>query len=201
MYPKYVKRVFDIVVGTFFCIALFPICLIIGIILLLTNKGRIFFLQKRPGIHQNEITVIKFKTMNDAKDEYGNILPNHQRITRFGSLLRNNSLDELPQLLNVIKGDMSLVGPRPLLFKYIPLYRDNQGRRHEVKPGITGWAQINGRNNISWTKKFEYDLWYVENLSLALDIKILWMTFKKAIRKEGINKSATVTSEPFNGYN
>ena len=145
--------------------------------------------------------MIKFKTMTDKKDPDGNLLPNHYRVTKIGRLLRQYSLDELPQLINVLKGDMSLVGPRPLLFKYIPLYSSEQRKRHLVKPGITGWAQVNGRNAISWTRKFELDVWYVKNLSFLLDLRILWKTLLKWIRPEGINASENITMPPFNGNN
>lgn len=165
----------------------------------MANKGKLFFFQKRPGLHGRIFLIIKFKTMNDRKDLSGNLLSDAKRITMIGRLIRKTSLDELPQLINVIKGDMSLVGPRPLLVQYLPLYSKEQARRHEVRPGITGWAQVNGRNAISWQQKFEYDVWYVDHVSFFLDIKILWLTFVKAIKREGINPAGQATMEPFKG--
>jgi len=160
-----------------------------------------FFVQKRPGKGGNLFKVIKFKTMNENKDLNGNLLPDAERLTVVGKFIRKTSLDELPQLINVLKGDMSLVGPRPLLIQYLSLYNKEQARRHEVKPGITGWAQVNGRNAISWQQKFEYDVWYVDNMSFALDMKILFLTFKKVFKREGINQEGQATAEPFNGNN
>ena len=178
-----------------------PIVVIVFCILGFQNKGNVFFFQDRPGFHQKAFRIIKFKTMTDAKDVDGKLLPDNQRITKAGKIIRRLSIDELPQLLNVIKGDMSLIGPRPLLFKYIPLYSAEQLRRHNVRPGITGWAQVNGRNSISWKQKFDFDIFYVDNLSFVLDIKILWKTFIKVIRTEGINQTLDKPMQPFDGKN
>ncbi|MEI5983690.1 sugar transferase [Sphingobacterium sp. PU5-4] len=185
-------------------IALFlftPIFLIILIWLAIANNGKPFFFQTRPGLNGNLFKIIKFKTMNDKRDSQGNLLPDSERMTRIGNLVRKTSLDELPQLINVIKGDMALVGPRPLLPQYIPLYSEVQRRRHDVRPGITGWAQVNGRNAINWTRKFELDVWYVENLSFRLDIKIILLTIKKVFIREGISADGHATTDGFNGYN
>lgn len=201
MYSIFVKKVLDFFLSIFMILLTFPITLICGILLLFQNKGKVFFLQKRPGYKQRPFYIIKFKTMTDQKDQHGKLLPDMMRMTPLGKFIRKLSIDEIPQLINVIKGDMSLVGPRPLLFKYIPLYSDNQLKRHEVKPGITGWAQVNGRNGISWTKKFEHDVYYVENLSFLLDLKILWLTFTKVIKREGINQGQQKTMPAFNGEN
>ena len=179
----------------------FPLGLLIILLLFIQNKGTPFFIQDRPGKDQQKIQIIKFKSMTDAKDNEGNLLPDNKRLTTLGKFIRKTSLDELPQLLNVLKGDMSLVGPRPLLFKYIPLYSKEQLRRHEVRPGITGWAQVNGRNSISWTQKFEYDVYYVDHISFGLDMKILWLTLLKVIKREGINQSDERPMQPFNGNN
>lgn len=201
MYKGFCKRLFDFFASLLGLIIISPVFLLLMLILFVAFNGKPFFFQERPGRNEKPFRVIKFKSMNDKKDAEGRLFPNHERTPPIGAFIRRTSLDELPQLINVIKGEMSLVGPRPLLFKYIPLYSETQRRRHEVSPGITGWAQVNGRNAISWTKKFELDVWYVENLSLAVDIKILWMTFLKVIRREGINASETITMEPFNGSN
>jgi lipopolysaccharide/colanic/teichoic acid biosynthesis glycosyltransferase len=201
MYKKVFKRVFDILFATIVLIITTPLIVITYIILFVQNKGCVFFYQERPGINQKPFKIIKFKTMTDNKDIYGQLLPDFERITKFGGLVRKLSIDELPQLLNVIIGDMSLIGPRPLLFKYIPLYSDEQLRRHNVRPGITGLAQVSGRNSISWTKKFNYDIYYVDNLSFFLDIKILFLTIKKVLVSEGVNQSEDRPMEPFNGKN
>ena len=177
-----------------------PIILIITLVLFFTNEGKPFFYQDRPGYKQRKIRIVKFKSMNDKKDSEGKLLPDNERITAMGKFIRSTSLDELPQLLNVLKGDMSLIGPRPLLFKYLPLYSETQKRRHEVKPGITGLAQVNGRNAISWTKKFEYDVYYVDHLSFKLDLMILLKRFKIVIR-EGVNQSDDRPMRPFDGNN
>ena len=173
--------------------------LIVILLLLIANKGKAFFLQPRPGKNGRIFKVVKFKTMTDERDKFGDFLPDGDRITSIGNFIRKTSLDEIPQLLNVIKGDMSLVGPRPLLVEYLPLYDSFQARRHEVKPGITGWAQVNGRNAISWQQKFEYDVWYVDNLSFKTDFIILWKTFSKVFKSEGISSSTSATMEKFNG--
>jgi undecaprenyl phosphate N,N'-diacetylbacillosamine 1-phosphate transferase len=177
-----------------------PLLLIVSICLSVSNQGNPFFFQLRPGRNEKIFKLIKFKTMNDKRDSEGDLLPDEQRLTKMGRFIRKTSIDELPQLINVLKGDMSLIGPRPLLVQYLPLYNEKQKRRHEVKPGITGWAQINGRNAISWEKKFEYDVWYVDNLSLTLDIKILSLTIFKVLKSEGISQEGNVTMEAFRGY-
>lgn len=201
MYSFFFKRIIDLLLSIIAIIIFFPIILVVYLILLIQNKGKALFFQVRPGKDQKEMKIIKFKSMTDERDKNGNLLPDNDRITKLGAFIRKTSLDELPQLFNVLKGDMSLVGPRPLLFKYIPLFNEEQLRRHEVKPGITGWAQVNGRNSISWTKKFELDVYYVDNLSFFLDIKILWLTVLKVLNKEGVNQTDTRPMEPFNGKN
>ena len=201
MYNRIFKRLFDVLLSAMLFIIASPLTIITSIILFVQNKGSVFFYQERPGIHQQPFNIIKFKTMTNERDANGKLLPDVQRITKFGGLIRKLSIDELPQLINVLKGDMSLVGPRPLLFKYIPLYSKEQMRRHEVRPGITGWAQVNGRNSISWTQKFEYDIYYVNQIGLFLDLKILWLTFLKVVKKEGVNQSDTQPMQPFNGDN
>ena len=175
------------------------IILTITIILFISNKGKPFFVQPRPGKNGKIFNILKFKTMNDKKDENGELLPDYKRMTVIGKFVREKSLDEIPQLLNVLKGDMSLIGPRPLLVSYLPLYNKEQARRHDVKPGITGWAQVNGRNAISWKQKFEYDIWYVDNISLITDIKILSKTIGKVFKSEGVSASEEVTMEMFTG--
>lgn len=201
MYQRYFKRLFDFSLSLIAIIFLFPLFLAIYIALFMANNGKPLFFQERPGWKERPFKVVKFKTMNDLKGPEGNFLPNHMRTTRIGRFLRKTSLDEIPQLINVIRGDMSLVGPRPLLFKYVPLYNPEQRKRHEVRPGITGWAQVNGRNAISWTRKFELDVYYINNVSFWLDIKVLYLTVLKVVKSEGVNLSQTVTSEPFNGSN
>src|SRR5690606_1001833 len=188
-YVKKIKPIIDFTSAFVLLIFLSPLLIIIALILLLIYRGNPFFIQSRPGQFEKEIKILKFKTMSDKKDKERNLLPDKERLTAFGKFLRKFSLDELPQLVNVLKGDMSLVGPRPLLFKYIPLYNERQKLRHTVKPGITGWAQVNGRNSIKWHYKFEHDIYYVENLSFALDMKILFMTLIKVFKREGINQS------------
>lgn len=180
-------------------LVLFPLLLLITIGLYLANYGKPFFYQIRPGKNGKLFKIIKFKTMNDKKDAKGNLLSDEFRLTKIGQFVRKTSLDELPQLLNVIKGDMSIVGPRPLLPEYLPLYSQIQSRRHEVKPGITGWAQVNGRNAISWQQKFEFDVWYVDNVSFLLDLKIILLTIKKVVMKEGINSEGQCTTQAFQG--
>lgn len=201
MYKHFIKRFLDIIVALVAIILLSPVFIILAIIIKLKQGGNIFYIQKRPGLKGGVFSAIKFKTMNDKKDFAEILLPDNERITKIGRFLRSSSLDEIPQLINVIKGNMSIIGPRPLLVKYLPLYSDFQNRRHEVRPGITGWAQVNGRNNISWQKKFEYDVWYVDNLTLWLDIKILLLTLKKVFYKEGVVKNGFATTEAFNGKN
>lgn len=201
MYKNYIKRLIDFVVAFLGLLILSPVFIIVTIGLYFANDGKPFFFQARPGLKEKIFNIIKFKTMNDKKDIHGNLLSDAERLTPIGSFVRKTSLDELPQLINVLKGDMSLIGPRPLLPQYLPLYNNTQKRRHEVRPGITGWAQINGRNAISWTKKFELDVWYVDNLSLMTDLKVFLMTFKKVFKREGINKEGQATTEAFNGNN
>ena len=199
MYKNYLKRLFDFLAALFGLILLSPIFLVVMIGLYFANQGKPFFFQKRPGKNEKIFSIVKFKTMNDKKDENGNLLSDSERLTKIGSFVRKTSLDEIPQLINVLKGDMSLIGPRPLLIQYLPLYDEIQKRRHEVCPGITGWAQINGRNAISWKQKFEYDIWYVDNISLLLDIKILFLTIKKVFVREGISQDGQATAEEFKG--
>lgn len=183
-------------------LCLSPILVILWIWLSFANKGAgAFFFQERPGKNGKIFRVVKFKTMTDEKDINGNLLPDAQRLTRVGRFVRSTSLDELPQLLNVFKGDMSLIGPRPLLPQYLPLYSQEQARRHEIRPGITGWAQVNGRNSISWTDKFKLDVWYVDNISFTLDLKIIYLTIKNVIKRDGINSATSATMEFFNGNN
>jgi lipopolysaccharide/colanic/teichoic acid biosynthesis glycosyltransferase len=201
MYKFFFKRVIDFILSLLVLILTLPLTFSVFLILFFQNKGSVFFFQERPGIHQKAFRIIKLKTMTDEKDADGNFLPDNQRITKVGKVIRRLSIDELPQLFNVLKGDMSLIGPRPLLFKYIPLYSEEQLRRHNVRPGITGWAQVSGRNSISWTKKFEFDVYYVNHLSLWLDLKILWLTFIKVIKTEGVNQSNERPMQPFNGNN
>ena len=199
LYKNYFKRIFDFSFSLIGFIILSPIIAIITLLLYIANNGKPFFIQSRPGIHGRIFKIIKFKTMNDKKDTNGNLLHDSERLTLIGSIVRKTSLDEIPQLLNVIKGDMSLIGPRPLLTTYLHLYNDFQNRRHEVKPGITGWAQVNGRNAISWDQKFEYDVWYVDNLSLWVDAKIIFKTIQKVVKTEGINTADSTMIEPFQG--
>ena len=199
MYKNFIKPAIDFVLALVGFLFLSPVFVLVAIGLFFANDGKPFFFQLRPGKDGKIFKIIKFKTMTDKKDENGNLLPDADRLTKIGSFVRKTSLDEIPQLLNVIKGDMSLVGPRPLLPKYLELYNDFQRRRNEVKPGITGWAQVNGRNSISWEKKFEYDVWYVDHVSFLLDIKILIMTVLKVVKSEGINEQGQATSEEFKG--
>ena len=201
MYKNFIKPAIDFVLALVGFLFLSPIFVLVAIGLFFANDGKPFFFQLRPGKDGKIFKIIKFKTMTDKKDENGNLLPDADRLTKIGSFVRKTSLDEIPQLLNVIKGDMALVGPRPLLPQYLELYNDFQRRRNEVKPGITGWAQVNGRNSISWEKKFEYDVWYVDNVSFLLDIKILIMTVLKVVKSEGINEQGQATSEEFKGNN
>lgn len=199
LYKNILKPVFDFIIAFICLLCLSPVFLIIWILLLIINRGNAFFIQRRPGKNEKILYIYKFQTMTDKKDVNGNLAADSDRITGFGRFLRLTSLDELPQLLNVIKGDLSLVGPRPLLEEYLPLYTERQKQRHLIKPGMTGWAQVNGRNAISWEEKFKYDLWYVENISFSLDIKILLLTIRNVIRSEGISSRNYVTMEKFTG--
>lgn len=202
MYSYCFKRIVDFIVVFWALAVLWPVLVVMTILLHFANKGGgAFFLQKRPGKNGRIFKVIKFKTMTDERDENGNLLPDEKRLTKIGKFVRSTSIDELPQLINVLKGDMSLIGPRPLLPQYLPLYSKEQARRHEVRPGITGWAQVNGRNAISWNKKFELDVWYVNNCSFLLDLKIIFLTMKKVFVREGISSDTSVTMEPFTGNN
>lgn len=202
MYQKYIKRIIDFVFAFAALLILLPVIFLLWLGLTIANKGAgAFFTQERPGLHGKIFKIYKFKTMNDARDSSGNLLPDSERLTPVGSFIRKLSLDELPQLWNVLKGDMSLIGPRPLLPQYLPLYSEEQARRHDVRPGITGWAQVNGRNAISWTQKFVLDCYYVDNISFALDVKILFMTIKKVIIREGISQEGNATMEFFDGTN
>jgi len=200
MYKIFFKRIIDFTLSLLGFIIISPVFLLLWVWLSIANRGAgAFFSQERPGKNEKIFRVIKFKTMNDQRDASGKLLPDAQRLTKVGKFVRSTSLDEIPQLLNVIKGDMSLIGPRPLLVQYLPLYSDFQKRRHKVRPGITGWAQINGRNAISWKQKFEYDVWYVEHVSLSLDFKILLKTIQKVFKREGISSYTSATMEPFKG--
>jgi lipopolysaccharide/colanic/teichoic acid biosynthesis glycosyltransferase len=193
------KRLFDIGLAIILIILFAPIYVFVSVLILVFLGRPILFRQYRPGYKESIFGIYKFRTMTNDKDEYGNLLPDEKRILRLGKFIRSSSLDELPQLLNVLKGEMSFVGPRPLLVEYLDLYNTDQKRRHDVKPGITGWAQVNGRNAISWEQKFSYDVWYVENQSFLLDIKILWMTFLKVIKRSEISSSTSATMEKFEG--
>ena len=202
MYAHCLKRLFDFTFALLAIICLSPLLLVVTIWLHFANKGAgAFFRQERPGKDAKIFRVVKFKSMTDERDANGNLLPDAQRLTKIGKFIRKTSIDELPQLFNVLKGDMALIGPRPLLVKYLPLYSKEQMRRHEVRPGITGWAQVNGRNAITHTKKFEYDVWYVDHLSLALDLKIIFMTINNVLHHKDISHEGTATAEPFNGHN
>jgi len=187
------KRVFDVVASSVLLVLLSPVIICIAVVIRVSMGPPVLFKQVRPGLHGRPFTMYKFRTMNDARDERGNLLPDSERLTRLGRFLRSTSLDELPELINVLKGEMSLVGPRPLLMEYLPLYTQEQARRHEVPPGITGWAQVNGRNAISWKEKFEYDVWYVDNWTLWLDLKILWQTLVAVLRRDGISADGHAT--------
>lgn len=199
IYKIFIKTLADFIIALLGIILLSPVFVIVAICLFISNRGSIFFLQRRPGKNGKIFKIIKFKTMNEGKDASGNLLSDSQRLTKVGSIVRKASLDEIPQLLNVLKGEMSIVGPRPLLLEYLPLYNDVQKRRHEVKPGITGWAQVNGRNAITWEEKFKLDVWYVDNQSFWLDMKIIWLTIRKVLVREGINQDGQATMEPFKG--
>jgi len=201
MYRLFFKRVIDFCVALVIILLFSPVICLTVLFLYVVNKRKVFFTQQRPGQGARLFKVIKFKTMDDRVDGNGKLLPDKERLTSVGKFIRTTSLDELPQLFNVLKGDMSLIGPRPLLPKYLPLYNQQQRRRHFVRPGITGWAQVNGRNTISWARKFEYDVWYVDNLSFLLDLKIIWLTLFRVFKREGINAAGSATIAPFNGNN
>lgn len=202
LYKDYIKRGIDLTASGLGLLLLSPVLGVVTLWLHYANKGAgAFFTQERPGKNVKIFKVVKFKTMTDERDGNGELLPDSERLTNVGKFVRSTSLDELPQLWNVFKGDMSLIGPRPLLPKYLPLYSPEQSRRHEVRPGITGWAQVHGRNSIPWHQKFEYDVWYVDNLSFITDCKVIWTTVKKVIKREGISQEGQATIEPFNGNN
>jgi len=199
IYVNFFKPLEDFVVALVVFLILSPVFFVVVLLLAIANSGKPFFIQRRPGKEGKIFKVIKFKTMNDRKDGNGQLLPDVERMTAIGRFIRKTSLDEVPQLLNVIKGDMSIVGPRPLLEEYLPLYNDTQKQRHEVRPGITGWAQVNGRNTISWDQKFTYDVWYVNHISFTLDVKILLLTFRNVAKSEGISSETSATMEKFRG--
>lgn len=202
IYRDFFKRVLDFVIALVGLVCISWLLLIFIVLLHFANKGAgVFFLQERPGKDARIFKVIKFKTMTDEKDGEGNLLPDEKRLTRVGKIVRSTSIDELPQLINVLKGDMSLIGPRPLLVQYLPLYSEEQARRHEVRPGISGWAQCHGRNTISWSEKFKLDVWYVDHCSLWVDLKVIFITIYKVFRREGISKEGMVSMEMFNGHN
>lgn len=202
MYKNFFKRFFDFWISLIALIIISPFLLIITIWLHFANKGAgAFFFQERPGKDGKIFKVIKYKTMTDERDAEGNLLPDKQRLTKVGKFVRSTSIDELPQLINVLKGDMALIGPRPLLPQYLPLYSPEQARRHEVRPGISGWAQCHGRNAISWTEKFKLDVWYVDHVSLTTDLKVIWITIMKVIKRADINEAGHATMEYFNGHN
>ena len=202
MYKRYFKRVLDFVVALVALVLISPLLLVVTVWLHFANKGAgAFFLQERPGLHGKLFKIIKFKTMTDERDADGNLLPDEQRLTRVGRFVRSTSIDELPQLWNVVVGDMSLIGPRPLLPDYLPLYSPEQARRHDVRPGISGWAQCHGRNSISWTEKFKLDVWYVDHCTFLTDMNIIFTTIKKVFVREGISQEGNATMEAFNGSN
>lgn len=199
LYRKYIKRPMDFILSLTAIIALSPVLLIVGILVKIKLGSPIIFKQERVGLNEKIFTLYKFRTMIDERDENGELLPDEVRLTKFGKFLRSTSLDELPELINILKGDMSIVGPRPLLVQYLPLYNEHQKRRHEVRPGLSGWAQVNGRNSISWEEKFNLDVYYVDNMSFLLDWNIIFLTLKKAFIREGISSENSVTMEPFKG--
>ena len=199
MYKIFFKPLLDFVLSFLGLIISSPIFLIVFIALLFANRGKVFFLQNRPGKNEEIFKIIKFRTMNDKRDAHGNLLPDEERLTSIGKLVRQTSLDEIPQLINVLLGNMSLIGPRPLLPEYLPLYNEVQKKRHLIKPGITGWAQINGRNAVEWEKKFMFDVWYVENMSFLLDLQIMFLTLKKVLKLEGVNREGEATNIAFKG--
>lgn len=198
-YERFVKRLIDILLSGLALILLSPLLLIVAILVRTKLGSPVIFCQERPGKDEKIFKLHKFRTMTDARDEQGNLLPDEVRLTRFGRILRATSLDELPELWDIFRGKMSIVGPRPLLVRYLPLYNERQHHRHDVMPGLTGWAQVNGRNAISWEEKFELDLWYVEHISFATDVKIIWLTVKKVLKKEGISSDTSATMEAFTG--
>lgn len=199
MYKSIFKRLIDFTAALFGLIVLSPVFLVVTIALFFANRGKPFFFQERPGRRERIFRIVKFKTMNDRRDAHGVLLPDRERLTWIGAIVRKTSLDEIPQLINVLAGQMSLIGPRPLLVQYLPLYNATQRRRHEIRPGITGWAQVNGRNAISWQEKFAFDVWYVDNLSFGLDLKILFLTIKKVWLREGISAEGQATMDVFRG--
>ena len=199
MYKQFIKPIFDFIIALIGLAIFSPVFLLVTIFLTIANNGKPFFFQKRPGKNEKIFSIIKFKTMNDRKDSQGHLLSDAERLTPIGAFVRKTSLDEIPQFLNVLKGDMSMIGPRPLLIQYLPLYNKIHKRRHDVRPGITGWAQVNGRNAISWTEKFDLDIWYVDNISLIVDFKIGLKTILKIFKREGINSDTSVTMEAFKG--
>lgn len=201
MYQKFFKSLIDIVIAIMALIIFSPVFLLVALVILIAHKESPFFIQLRPGKNERLFKIIKFKTMTSKKDENGNLLPDSERLTAVGRFIRKTSLDEIPQLINILKGDMSLIGPRPLLPKYLELFDEYEKQRHLVKPGITGWAAVNGRNAISWKEKFQFDVWYVKNISFLLDLKILRKTFLKVLSSEGINMENVATTEPYNGRN
>ena len=202
MYQHCFKRIIDFSIALVALLVIWPILLVIYIWLTIANKGAgAFFLQERPGLHGKIFKIIKYKTMSDERDADGNLLPDSVRLTKVGKFVRSTSIDELPQLINVLKGDMALIGPRPLRVHYLPLYSTEQARRHNVRPGITGWAQCHGRNGISWSERFKFDVWYVDNCSFLTDIKIIISTIKTVLNRDGITQEGNATMEPFNGYN
>lgn len=199
LYQSWVKPFFDKLTALLILILSLPITVLAIVLLAIANKGKVWFTQPRPGLNEKIFTLIKFKTMSDARDHKGELYSDEKRLTAIGKFIRSTSLDEIPQLINVLIGDMSIVGPRPLLEEYLPLYNDRQRTRHQVKPGITGWAQVNGRNTVAWEKRLEYDAWYVENISFALDLRILFLTLIKVLKAEGISSGTSVTMEKFSG--
>lgn len=202
MYQHCFKRIIDFSIALIALLLIWPFLLVIYIWLTIANKGAgAFFLQERPGLHGKIFKIVKFKTMTDERDDDGNLLPDNVRLTKVGKFVRSTSIDELPQLINVLKGDMALIGPRPLRVHYLPLYSTEQAHRHNVRPGITGWAQCHGRNGISWTERFKFDVWYVDNCSFLTDIKIIISTIKTVLNRDGITQEGNATMEPFNGYN
>ena len=201
MYKLFIKRTLDLLLAFIILVLFSPLLIITFILLTISNKGEAFFIQKRPGKNGKIFSIIKFKSMNDKKGPDGQLLPDGERITKIGHFVRKTSLDEIPQLFNVLKGDMSLIGPRPLLIQYLPLYSAEQRKRHDVRPGITGWAQVKGRNTVPWPRRFELDVWYVNHVSFLLDLKILWLTFLKVLKRDGISSETSATMEFFKGNN